>query len=214
MIREVSAHTETGSAPVLPDRLRGPGADPYAVLDGLGVIVVANDALAAAVGADAAGLAGRPLEAIWRIDAESGQPDSGPELLDRVRREAIVRVDAHPIGGEGRIHALVLFVHDGAGGDELGLTIAGPGRPVRGTASVAVPIDQLAVGMAVYGLDGSVVHLNEAMYRLLGRTPEDMPASDTLLVHPDDRAGRVGQAVRAYRGEIDGWTAEKRIVRL
>src|SRR5690606_16059583 len=115
--------------------------------------------------------------------------------------------------GDRPPQALVLFVHGGAGGDELGLTIAGPARPARDTASLHLPIDQLAVGIAVYGLDGSVVHLNDAMYRLLGRTPDDMPASDTLLVHPDDRAGRVGQAVRAYHGEIDGWTAEKRIVR-
>jgi diguanylate cyclase (GGDEF)-like protein/PAS domain S-box-containing protein len=217
MIREERPRQSgTGDVLVVPPRLGTAAADPYAALDAEGTFLLVNDAFVAETGQPAEVFIGRRLDEVWAVHAEPGQPDTRPELLDRVRREAIVRIDAHlEVSGRPE-HALVLFVGSGAGAtvpSSFGLSLAGPFTRRRSEATVQIPIDQLTVGVAVYGLDGRVLQLNDAMYRLFGRTPEDMPASDTLLIHPEDRAEGVERGLRAYRGEIDGWTRTKRIVR-
>jgi diguanylate cyclase (GGDEF)-like protein/PAS domain S-box-containing protein len=216
MIREVSPHqTDSGDALIAHARLLE-SADPCAVLDAEGTVVAVNGPLATRVGRSAGELVGRLLDRHWVIEPEPGQPDTLPELLERVRREALVRVQARPNvqGADGR-DALLLFVNSEDPGDGTGtfcLMMAGvAARPP--SDDLQLPIDQLAVGVVVYGFDGVILQLNEAMCRLYGRRREDMPASDTLLVHPQDRAGGVIRGLQAYYGEIDGWTRAKRIVR-
>src|SRR5262245_56626202 len=62
-------------------------ADPYAVLDGGGVLLAVNEGFAERAGLAAEQLVGRLLDELWSVEAEPGQPDTLPELLGRVRRE-------------------------------------------------------------------------------------------------------------------------------
>jgi len=74
--------------------------------------------------------------------------------------------------------------------------------------------DQITVGMFIVGLDGRTLHVNDALCRLLGYTREELLAIDIFsATHPDDREADIECGMKAYAGEIDGWTVEKRYLR-
>jgi diguanylate cyclase (GGDEF)-like protein/PAS domain S-box-containing protein len=182
---------------------------PYAVLDGDGVVITVNEAFLAATGLDAGALVSRSLTDVWALDPGPAQSPELADVLDRVPREASVRVDASVIGGDGRTHGLHLVAGAEPGTFTLGL--ADPRAAAPGPRPDVNP-DDLAAAVAVHRLDGAVAYLNPAMYRMFGRTPEDMPDRVNLLVHRDDRAAGVELGMRAVAGEIDGWRRQKRLI--
>ena len=71
-----------------------------------------------------------------------------------------------------------------------------------------------AIGMALVGLDGSFLRLNEAFCRITGYPEAEMLALDfQTITHPDDLDGDLDFLRRLTAGEIDSYRMDKRYVR-
>ena len=74
--------------------------------------------------------------------------------------------------------------------------------------------DTAPIGMAFFNPEGEYLRVNEALCRLLDRTPDAMLGRrDQEFTHEDDREADVAAAWRILDGKIDAWQTEKRFVR-
>ena len=68
-----------------------------------------------------------------------------------------------------------------------------------------------ATGMAHTRVDGTWIRINQKYCDLLGYTPEELSDADwRRFTHPDDVQPDLDNLARVLRGEIDGYTLEKR----
>jgi diguanylate cyclase (GGDEF)-like protein/PAS domain S-box-containing protein len=185
----------------------------FAVLDRTGRFVAANPVFAATSGSSGDAIVGCRFDDVWTVDPEPGQPDELVDVLARVRREALVRVDVHPAGEPGSLRTVLTLSDLGGERGELGVTFVPAGQSVAPPEALMATLDHLAVAAVVYAVDGSIIAMNRPLRGLLGRSAEAMPRLDVLLTHAGDRHAGVHLALRALRGEIDGWTRDKRLVR-
>jgi diguanylate cyclase (GGDEF)-like protein/PAS domain S-box-containing protein len=89
-----------------------------------------------------------------------------------------------------------------------------PDRIAWNEGSFALALDEMRVGVAIIGLDGTPLRVNQALCDIVGLSEAELLACDLLsLTHPDDRQADVELGTRAWLGEIDSYTIEKRIVR-
>ena len=89
-----------------------------------------------------------------------------------------------------------------------------PDRIARLEGDFPLSIDQMRVGIAIIGLDGVALRANPALCAIAGRSDEELRSIDLLsLTHPDDAAADVTLGARAWAGEFDSYTIEKRLVR-
>ena len=91
------------------------------------------------------------------------------------------------------------------------------GRPARIEAlegDFPLSVEQMGIGIALIGLDSRPLLVNRALCDITGRSREELLAIDLLsFTHPDDRDEDIALGTKAWTGEIDGWTIEKRIFR-
>jgi diguanylate cyclase (GGDEF)-like protein/PAS domain S-box-containing protein len=74
--------------------------------------------------------------------------------------------------------------------------------------------ERAAIGMALVGLDGRYVEVNEAFCRMLGRPADDVIGRTTVeITHPDDRHVAIWSYPELSAGESDAHRIEKRFVR-
>jgi PAS domain S-box-containing protein len=89
-----------------------------------------------------------------------------------------------------------------------------PERIAWREAEFPLALDGMRVGVAIIGLDGVALQVNRALCELTGRTEDELRGLDLLsLAHPDDREADVELGTRAWLGEIDSYTIEKRLLR-
>ena len=70
------------------------------------------------------------------------------------------------------------------------------------------------MGIGIVGLDGRLLRANRALCTITGRSEAELQEMDLLsLSHPDDREVDVDLGTRAWMGELDSYTLEKRILR-
>lgn len=85
---------------------------------------------------------------------------------------------------------------------------------LQSEAKLRAAFEQAAVGMALVGLDGRFVEVNQKLCDLLGYAREELLARDFQHVtHPEDLAAGVTQMQRLLAGEITNFTQEKRYLR-
>lgn len=194
---------------------------PMATLDMSGRFVDANHAFAALLGRTPEELVGN------RIFDLVGREAVAPELaaFERLRAgELIVHYNREvplPTGTTWQGQAQLSLVRDADGQPELvhlRLTTDAVRRPPDRIAwnegSFALALDEMRVGVAILGLDGTPLRANRALCEMLGLSEAELLATDLLgLTHPDDRAADVELGTRAWLGEVDSYTIEKRIVR-
>lgn len=78
----------------------------------------------------------------------------------------------------------------------------------------AAIFEQSAVGMALVGLDGHWLEVNDALCRMVGYLRADLLAlSFQQITHPDDLAEDLALIDRLLRGEINDYFLEKRYIR-
>ena len=71
--------------------------------------------------------------------------------------------------------------------------------------------DDSTIGVALVGLDGRWLQVNQALVEILGYTMDEFLATDfQQLTHPDDLAADLAQVRRVVAGEIAGYQMEKR----
>jgi two-component system sensor histidine kinase/response regulator len=71
--------------------------------------------------------------------------------------------------------------------------------------------DTAAIGMALVGLDGRILRVNQSLCGCLGYSEEELLARDfQSITHPDDLEVDVAQLARVAAGEIDTYRLEKR----
>jgi PAS domain S-box-containing protein len=80
-----------------------------------------------------------------------------------------------------------------------------------------LPIDEskafeyAPIGMALVGVDGTIVKVNRAMGEMFGYTTAEMSSLPVWrITHPDDMPATIAQLQRLLEGEIDTWFLEKR----
>lgn len=74
--------------------------------------------------------------------------------------------------------------------------------------------EHAAVGMALVGLDGRFLRVNEAFASMLGYPPADVLALDfQTITHPDDLRSDLDLLERLRAGEMQSYTLDKRYVR-
>jgi diguanylate cyclase (GGDEF)-like protein/PAS domain S-box-containing protein len=89
-----------------------------------------------------------------------------------------------------------------------------PPRIADREGDVGLTLDEIRVGIGILGLDGRLLRANGALCAITGRTEAELQAMDLLsLSHPDDRDLDIELGVRAWMGELDSYTLEKRILR-
>ena len=147
------------------------------------------------------------------------------QALARLRAgEPILRYRGHlplPDGSEWQGEILLSMVPGATRADELihlRLMEDGRRRPPDRIAwregDFPLALDAMRVGVAILGLDGIPLQVNRALCRITGRTEDELLAMDLLsLAHPDDRELDVELGTRAWMGEFDSYTIEKRLVR-
>lgn len=89
-----------------------------------------------------------------------------------------------------------------------------PERIARNEGDFPLSIDQMKVGLVILGLDGAALRANPALCEITGRSEEELRMTDMLsMTHPDDVALDVAAGARAWAGEFDSYTLEKRLLR-
>jgi PAS domain S-box-containing protein len=79
---------------------------------------------------------------------------------------------------------------------------------------LAATYEVATVGLAEVDEQGRYVRVNDAFCRILGRTRAEVLATDLFAItHPDDAAAEIEQYQRQARGDISGYSLEKRAVR-
>jgi diguanylate cyclase (GGDEF)-like protein/PAS domain S-box-containing protein len=184
-----------------------------------GMIENANLAFEDVVGRTAAELIGRSITEFWCADLFEPEVRF-VEKMDSV--EGMI-VDAAPSDGASGLPSVsIRFVpmdpasgHDGLIGVYL-VTDDERQRKIdlsSGSAGFQMSFDQIGVGMSITMIDGSSM-VNDALCELVGRTREEIAAVTLFsLFHPEDRTQDFELGTRAFAGEIDGWTREKRMIR-
>lgn len=89
-----------------------------------------------------------------------------------------------------------------------------PPRIASREGDVALTLDEIRVGLGIVSLDGRLLRANRALCTITGRSESELQAMDLLaLSHPDDREVDVDLGTRAWMGDFDSYTLEKRILR-
>jgi diguanylate cyclase (GGDEF)-like protein/PAS domain S-box-containing protein len=194
---------------------------PMATLDMSGRFVDANTSFALLLGLEPADLIGKL--ALDVLDREVIAPELAAierlragELIVHYAREIVL-----PTGTTWAGKAQISLVRDADGEPELvhlrltqDLARRPPDRIAWNEGSFALALEEMRVGIAIIGLDGTPLRVNRALCEIVGLPEAELLATDMLaLTHPDDRQADVELGTRAWLGEIDSYTIEKRLIR-
>ncbi len=165
---------------------------------------------------------GRPIMLL----APPDRPDEIPELIRRVARgESISEYETERVGKSGdRIPVAVTIapIRDEArvviGASVIARDISerkvGEAALRESEARFRGAFEDSAVGMALVGLDGRFLRVNQALYAMVGYTEEELLArSFGDMTHPDDQPATRDLARRLFSGEITSSDMEKRYIR-
>ncbi|WP_436521430.1 sensor histidine kinase [Actinoplanes sp. HUAS TT8] len=76
-----------------------------------------------------------------------------------------------------------------------------------------VQFHQSTIGQVIVGLDGNILHVNDAYARMVGRSPVDLAGYGViLLTHPDDRDGDTEALAGLFAEESDSYERVKRLL--
>ncbi|MBA3623194.1 MAG: PAS domain S-box protein, partial [Methylibium sp.] len=79
---------------------------------------------------------------------------------------------------------------------------------------LAAVFNSTAVGVALIGLDGRFVQVNDSFCRITGYSREELAATDRgALTHPDDRARSLASMEALTAGQVANFDIEKRYIR-
>ena len=194
---------------------------PMATLDMSGRFVAANTAFALLLGRQPEELVGQRVFDVLERDDLTPELDAierlrAGELIVRYAREVVL-----PTGVAWSGEAQVSLVRGDDGEPELvhmrltqDVARRPPDRIAWNEGNFALALDEMRVGVAIIGLDGTPLRVNRALCEIVGLSEPELLATDLLsLTHPADRQADVELGTRAWLGEIDGYTIEKRIIR-
>jgi PAS domain S-box-containing protein len=111
-------------------------------------------------------------------------------------------------GGDGRIGGAVLFTEVTTKQVEARHALADSEARFRAT------FENAAVGVALVGIEGSILRANNSFARMLGYSAEELGTKTFQdLTHPDDVANNLSVLHKTLVGEAESYCMEKRYVR-
>jgi PAS domain S-box-containing protein len=111
-------------------------------------------------------------------------------------------------GGDGRIGGVVLFAEVRTEQVEARRALADSEARFRAT------FENAAVGVALVGIEGSILRANKSFARMLGYSVEELTTRTFQdLTHPDDLASNLSVLNKTLVGEAESYCIEKRYVR-
>lgn len=193
-----------------------------AMVDPNGVVVDANEAFADVVGLPLEDIVGHGVDQVFGHDQLGIEMSVARRLRSGDGPVIEYRRSVERPGGDrwdGVVRMSLLRDPDGKP-EMFHVRFNEPGsrRPPERIAwregDFPLALDAMKVGVAIIGLDGTLLQANRALTEITGRTEEELRATDLLaMTHPDDRVPDVELGTRAWLGEIDSYTIEKRLVR-
>ncbi len=189
-----------------------------AVIDAATQIIVSlNPALAEMHGGTVGDFVGKPLRTLLAPGAAARIPDVSTAIGD-----AVVTYDTEHVRLDGTtfpVHTEVAAARDGDGGvryriawyGDLTERQAAERRAGLAQRDFEAAFNAAPHGVAIVGLDGTFVHVNQKLARIVGYTPEEMSrVTFQEITHPDDLDADLAQVDALLAGEIDSYEMEKR----
>jgi diguanylate cyclase (GGDEF)-like protein/PAS domain S-box-containing protein len=183
-----------------------------------GAIVSLNPALAEMHGGTVGDFVGKPLRSLFTPEAATRIPPV-PTTSDE---DTFISYESEHVRLDGStfpVHAEVAAVRDEDGQvlyriawyDDLTERQAAERRAGLVQRDFEAAFNAAPHGVAIVGLDGAFLHVNQKLAQIVGYTPAEM-ADITFqeITHPDDLDADLAQVDALVAGEIDSYEMEKR----
>jgi diguanylate cyclase (GGDEF)-like protein/PAS domain S-box-containing protein len=183
-----------------------------------GTIVSLNPALAEMHGGTVGDFVGKPLRALFAPDWVARIPDASKTL----GQNTFISYDSEHVRLDGSafpVHTEVVAARDEAGDvqyriawyDDLTEQQAAEHRAGLAERDFEAAFNAAPHGVAIVGLDGTFLHVNQKLSEILGYSAAEM-ADVTFqeITHPDDLDADLAQVDALLAGELDTYEMEKR----
>jgi diguanylate cyclase (GGDEF)-like protein/PAS domain S-box-containing protein len=183
-----------------------------------GTIVSLNPALAEMHGGTVGDFVGKPLHTLFTPDWAARIPDTSRALDE----EAFISYDSEHVRLDGSVfpvHTEVVAARDERGDlqyriawhDDLTERQAAERRAGLARRDFEAAFNAAPHGVAIVGLDGTFLHVNQKLSEILGYAPTEMAAvTFQEITHPDDLGADLAQVDALLAGELDTYEMEKR----
>jgi diguanylate cyclase (GGDEF)-like protein/PAS domain S-box-containing protein len=185
---------------------------------GTEAIVSLNPALAEMHGGTVGDFVGKPLRSLFTAEAAEGIPD----VSETVDRNTFVSYESDHVRLDGSVFPVrteVMAARDEHGDvryriawyDDLTERQDADRRAGLAQRDFEAAFNAAPHGVAIVGLDGSFLHVNQKLAAILGYSGAEM-ATITFqeITHPDDLDADLAQVGALLAGEIDSYEMEKR----
>ena len=189
------------------------------VVDGeTGAMVSLNPALAEMHGGTVGDFVGKPLTSLFTEESAAQIPD----VSETVDRNTFVSYESEHVRLDGTVfpvHTEVMAARDENGElkyriawyDDLSVEQAAVRRAGLAQRDFEAAFHAAPHGVAIVGLDGTFLHINQKLATIVGYTAEEMAkVTFQQITHPDDLDADLAQVDALLAGEIDSYEMEKR----
>jgi diguanylate cyclase (GGDEF)-like protein/PAS domain S-box-containing protein len=183
-----------------------------------GTIVSLNPALAEMHGGTVGDFVGKPLTTLFTEEGAKLIPD----VSSTIDQNTFVSYDSEHVrldGGSFPVRAEVMAARDGRGDaeyriawyDDLTERQEAERRAGLAEADFAAAFRASPHGIAIVGLDGRFLHVNQKLADIVGYTAEELvDLTFQEITHPDDLDADMAQVDALLAGKIDSYEMEKR----
>jgi diguanylate cyclase (GGDEF)-like protein/PAS domain S-box-containing protein len=183
-----------------------------------GLIVSLNPALAEMHGGTVGDFVGKPLRSIFT----PGWADRIPDVSQTVDENTFVSYDSEHVRLDGSVFPVrseVMAARDDQGEiryriawyDDLSGRQAAEQRAVRLQRDFAAAFHSAPHGVAIVGLDGRFLHLNQKLEQIVGYSGAELHGMTFQeITYPDDLEADLAQVDSLLAGAIDSYEMEKR----
>jgi diguanylate cyclase (GGDEF)-like protein/PAS domain S-box-containing protein len=182
------------------------------------VIVSLNPALAEMHGGTVGDFVGKPLRTLFTADSAARIPD----VTETVDRNTFVSYESEHVRLDGSVFPVrteVMAARDEAGTvryrvawyDDLTERQAADRRAGLAQRDFEAAFNAAPHGVAIVGLDGSFLHVNQKLAEIVGYPPAELvDITFQEITHPDDLDADLAQVDALLAGQIDTYEMEKR----
>jgi diguanylate cyclase (GGDEF)-like protein/PAS domain S-box-containing protein len=181
-------------------------------------IVSLNPAVAEMHGGTVGDFVGKPLRSLFTAVSAEGIPD----VSETVDKNTFVSYESDHVRLDGSVFPVrteVMGARDDHGAvryrvawyDDLTEQVAADRRAGLAQRDFEAAFNAAPHGVAIVGLDGSFLHVNQKLTEIVGYPPEELAAiTFQEITHPEDLHADLDQVDSLLAGQIDSYEMEKR----